>query len=252
LLKNLSKCGGDIVFIKNIDNVVPDSDRAEITGWRKTMAGLLVQLQAEVFRLLEAIRSSPDESRLENAVHFLERDLGVRLPPDWKSDQKLLSGSGSALEFVIDLLDRPLRVCAMVENMGEPGGGPFWVRYPDGSTRLQIVETAQINRNNPAHMSIAGASAYFNPTDMVCGLRDLDGKPFALRRFRDSKTCFITEKSREGRTIRALELPGLWNGSMAFWNTAFVETPAEYFNPVKSVNDLLRPAHSRVMVMRSL
>ncbi len=243
LLKNLSECGGDIVFIKNIDNVVPDAVRADITSWRRTMGGLLVQIQSEIFRLLGAIRASPDESRLENAVHFLERDLGVRLPPHWKKEHRLFSGSGSMREFVIALLDRPVRVCAMVENRGEPGGGPFWVRYPDGSTRLQIVETPQIDRSNPAQMAIANSSSYFNPTDMVCGLRDVDGMPFQLQEFRDPDAGFITVKSGAAGDLRALELPGLWNGSMAFWNTIFVEAPSDYFNPVKSVNDLLRPAH---------
>ena len=145
--------------------------------------------------------------------------------------------------YMMRVLNRPIRVCSMVKNLGEPGGGPFWVRDGDGALSLQVVETPQIDSTSPRQREIAESSTHFNPTDMVCGLRHSEGGNFRLRDFVDPDTGFVTVKSKDGKTLKALEWPGLWNGSMAFWNSVFIEMPAWTFNPVKSVNDLLRPSH---------
>jgi hypothetical protein len=155
-------------------------------------------------------------------------------------DSKVLAEKAA---YLIRTFDRPLRVCAMVRNQGEPGGGPFWVRAKDGALRPQIVETAQVDMGSSAQRKIVEAATHFNPVDMVCSLRDSHGALHKLQDFLDPETCFISTKSKDGKTLKALELPGLWNGSMAFWNTVFVEMPVESFNPAKTVNDLLRPGH---------
>jgi uncharacterized protein DUF4301 len=248
LLENLSHCGGDLVFIKNIDNVVPDALRPEITEWRSAMGGLLAEVQSGIFRHLAAIRDSGDSGNLDQAGvlseagRFAEDMLGIRLP-EGMMDRNGDRSRKSAREYVMGILDRPVRVCAMVENRGEPGGGPFWVRHRDGSSRLQIVEPPQVDTRSREQASIAQGSAFFNPTDLVCGLLDSQGRPFELTRFADAEAGFLTRKSKDGRDLLALELPGLWNGSMADWNTVFLEAPAEIFNPVKSIVDLLRHAH---------
>jgi uncharacterized protein DUF4301 len=243
LLENLAHCGGDLVFIKNIDNIVPDAMRPEITEWRLAMGGLLAETQSVVFRHLAAIKGSDEGRALSEAAHFAQDMLGIRLPPGMLP----LNGTGSreaARRYLMGIFDRPIRVCAMVENRGEPGGGPFWVRHRDGSSRIQIVEMQQVDFRSSDQAAIAEGSAFFNPTDLACGLLDSHGRPFDLARFADPEAGFITMKSRDGRDLMALELPGLWNGSMADWNSVFVEAPAEIFNPVKSVVDLLR--HGRV------
>ncbi|MDB5103109.1 MAG: conserved hypothetical cytosolic protein [Fibrobacteres bacterium] len=242
LLENLQECAGDLVFIKNIDNIVPDPLRPEITEWRRIMGGLLVETQSGISRHLDKLRTSQDPGSISEAARFAEGALGIILPDGFKD----LTGEPSqekARAYLIRILDRPVRVCAMVENLGEPGGGPFWVRHTDGSLRLQIVETPQVDPGSAAQKAIAGGSGFFNPTDMVCGLRNPAGAPFRLQDFTDPEAGFITSKSKDGRNLKALELPGLWNGSMAEWNSVFVEAPASIFNPVKTVIDLLRPAH---------
>jgi hypothetical protein len=240
LLDNLARCGGDLVFVKNVDNIVPDALRAPHTAFRRAMGGLLARLQKETRRHLEALRAGPDAAALR-AAGDLCRTLGTLLPDDLETGKGL--SEGKARDLLAALLDRPLRVCAMVENRGEPGGGPFWVRGSDGALTLQIVETPQIDSRSRTQMDIAARSGFFNPTDLVCALLDPGGRPYDLRRYRDPEAGFITSKSKDGRPLQALELPGLWNGSMAHWNTVFVEAPATIFNPVKSVVDLLREAH---------
>lgn len=240
LLDNLGRCGGDLVFIKNIDNIVPDALRGPQTAFRKAMGGLLVRMQRETHRLLEALRAGADADTLRAAGRLCGR-LGTILPPTWRDENG--HPRPEARERIAGLLDRPMRVCAMVENQGEPGGGPFWVRGADDSLTLQIVESPQVDPRSPRQTAIAAEAGFFNPTDLVCALRGPDGKPYDLRRFRDPETGFISAKSKDGRPLQALELPGLWNGSMAHWNTVFVEAPAGIFNPVKSVVDLLRDAH---------
>ncbi|MBW8888600.1 MAG: DUF4301 family protein [Fibrobacteres bacterium] len=240
LLDNLARCGGDLVFIKNIDNIVPDALRGPHTSFRRAMGGMLVRLQREVRHQLEALRSGPDAESIR-AAGRLCRKLGTVLPHALRDENG--DARAEARDRLTALLDRPMRVCAMVENRGEPGGGPFWVRGHDGSLTLQIVETPQVDSRSLSQRSIASQAGFFNPTDLVCSLLDPRGKPYDLRRFRDPKAGFITTKSKDGRALRALELPGLWNGSMAHWNTVFMEAPVDIFNPVKSVVDLLRPAH---------
>jgi hypothetical protein len=240
LLENLARCGGDIVFVKNIDNIVPDALRPPHTAFRRAMGGLLVRLQQETRRQLEALRAGPDAAALRAAAELC-RTLGTRFPND-VSEGAFLTG-GNVRDQLAAWLDRPLRICAMVENRGEPGGGPFWVRGADGALALQIVESPQVDPGSRTQKDIAARAGFFNPTDLVCALLDPRGKPYDLRRYRDPEAGFITVKSKDGRPLQALELPGLWNGSMAHWNTVFVAAPAGIFNPVKSVVDLLRQAH---------
>lgn len=240
LLDNLSKCGGDLVFIKNIDNIVPDPLRPPLIAFRKAMGGLLVRLQKEVRRQMEALRSSSDAETVRDAGRLLSA-LGTELPAALRDPEG--EARPEARDRLYGLLDRPLRVCAMVENRGEPGGGPFWVRGADGSASLQIVETAQVDARSAPQKAISGSAGFFNPVDMACGLRDLRGRPYDLGRYSDPDAGFIAAKSKDGKPLLALELPGLWNGSMARWNSVFVEAPAEIFNPVKSVVDLLRETH---------
>jgi Domain of unknown function (DUF4301) len=240
LLNNLQNSAGDIVFIKNIDNIVPERLRTEILEHRQSLCGHLLTLQTQVFaylrRLLHCrLEASMSLALVQEISAFVEVNLGISLPN--------LKSLREQTEYLLKILHRPIRVCAMVKNQGEPGGGPFWVRHPDGSRRLQIVEDAQVDKNLPEHAQAMALATHFNPTDLVCGLRDYQGEMFQLQDFVDPDTYFITNKSKDGKPIHVLELPGLWNGSMAFWNTAFVEVPVETFNPVKSVNDLLRPSH---------
>ncbi|HLK13041.1 MAG TPA: DUF4301 family protein [Candidatus Binatia bacterium] len=237
LLANLADLGADVVCIKNIDNVVPERLLGPTVHWKKALIGLLATVQARAFELLRALAAGPDPA-VEAALAFLEHELLVVVPAAVRAGNAAVRRA-----FAIDRLDRPLRVCGMVRNRGEPGGGPFWVRGPDGGTSLQIVETAQVDVGSPGQRAILAAATHFNPVDLVCGLRDWRGRPFDLARFVDPDAVFLAEKSHEGRVLKALEHPGLWNGGMAGWNTVFVEVPAITLNPVKTVNDLLRPEH---------
>jgi hypothetical protein len=248
LLENLYHTGGDIVFIRNIDNVVPERLRSGILARRKALGGYLLNLQERAGSYLSRLRSGDaDENLIEEAAHFAGQRL-CAVPPE--SMQGLPDGAASdaaalaaKAAYLIRILDRPLRVCAMVRNQGEPGGGPFWVRAKDGTLRPQIVESAQVDTGSSAQRKIAESATHFNPVDLVCALRDPKGGLYKLQDFVDPDAFFISSKSKDGKTLKALELPGLWNGSMAFWNTVFVEMPVEAFNPVKTVNDLLRPNH---------
>lgn len=226
LLANLAKIDADLVFIKNIDNVTTDDRKGDTILYKKALGGMLLRLQEEIFARLRALDAG--EADLARIAAFIERELCTKLPEEW--DAVLLRA----------LLDRPLRVCGMVRNEGEPGGGPFWVAAPDGTQSLQIAESSQIA---PADKHLLRRATHFNPVDLVCGLRSYRGEPFDLGRFSDPSTGFISEKSSGGRPLRAQELPGLWNGAMARWNTIFVEVPVSTFTPVKEVNDLLRCSH---------
>jgi hypothetical protein len=169
---------------------------------------------------------------------FLENELCVEAPEDYE-DYSLEEKK----DYCRTKLNRPLRICGMVKNVGEPGGGPFWAENPDGSISLQVVESAQIDLKDPEQKEIFEKATHFNPVDLICTLKDYKGNKFNLLDFRDPKTGFNTQKSQSGRDLKAQELPGLWNGAMADWNTLFVEVPLITFNPVKTVNDLLRPEH---------
>lgn len=238
LLENLNDVKGDIVFIKNIDNVVPDRLKAEICRYHQALGGYLVKLQQRIFSYLQDLDvADPGDSLLAEIRAFMRDFFGVDISSGPRDEQ---------VKSLRQKLNRPLRVCGMVKNEGEPGGGPFWVRGSDLSCSRQIVESSQVDFSAPDQAEIWQRSTHFNPVDLVCGLRDYRGEPFDLHEFSDPDTGFITVKSSEGKELKALEHPGLWNGAMAAWNTVFIEVPARTFNPVKSVFDLLRPAHQNV------
>ena len=243
LLENLRHTGGDLVFVKNIDNLAPASRRAQVLAFRRMLGGYLVHLQERIRAYARALGGNPDARLVEEAAHFAEQRLGCALPGPLNGPSAHAGTLAAKISWLARAFARPLRVCAMVKNRGEPGGGPFWVREPDGSVRPQIVETAQVDLTQPSQRKILEAATHFNPVDMVCALRDSGGQPYKLQDFVDYSAGLISEKSKDGKPLKALELPGLWNGSMAYWNTAFVEAPVETFNPVKTVNDLLRENH---------
>ncbi|MEA2558694.1 MAG: hypothetical protein QOH06_198 [Acidobacteriota bacterium] len=231
LLDNLAGLGWDIVLLKNIDNVVPDGRKPLVNGWKKALSGYLLALQERIFRLQERLEADP--AALEEASKLVEEELSRPIPAGLEGEARR--------QFVIEALNRPLRVCGVVRNQGEPGGGPFWIEDERGQLSLQIVESSQIDPKTRQEMLAGGT--HFNPVDIVCALRDRHGAPYDLHRFVDPTTVFISSKSHEGRPLKALERPGLWNGAMAGWNTVFVEVPDETFAPVKTVLDLLRPEH---------
>jgi len=239
LLENLNHMDGDIIFIKNIDNVVPDHLKAETFIWKKITAGYLIEVERRIFDYMEKLASPHVGPRLlAEATDFLEMELLIPMPSDLRQRSPMDNRA-----FLMEKLDRPVRVCGMVKNVGEPGGGPFWVEEASGRRSLQIVETAQIDFDSREQQEIFDASTHFNPVDLVCGIRDWRGKPFDLSRFVDPNAVFISQKSKGGKDLKALEHPGLWNGSMSGWITIFVEVPGITFNPVKTVNDLLRKEH---------
>ncbi len=239
LLENLSDLKGDIIFVKNIDNVAPDRLRVASTIYKKALAGYLVELQEIIFSYLKMLeKDGADEAIINSIFNFVRKDLSIN-PPDGTQDLS----RDKRTEYLCAILNRPVRVCGMVRNQAEPGGGPFWVRRADGGVSLQIVEKSQINTEDGTQRRIMEASTHFNPVDLVCGVRDFNGRPFELKKFVDPDTYFISIKSKDGRELKALELPGLWNGAMAFWNTVFIEVPIITFNPVKTVFDLLRDEH---------
>lgn len=239
LIENLNDLQGDLVYVKNIDNVQPDRLKEPGMTWKRVLGGLLVRTQRKVFEFVRALRKAePPADVVEDATRFAREELNVA----W--DGKTLPATYQCLRaFLLERLTRPLRVCGVVPNTGEPGGGPFWVRQADGIVGPQIVETAQIDPGSEPQQAILASSTHFNPVDLVCAVRDLDGRPFDLHRFIDDQAVIVARKSDGGRELNALERPGLWNGAMAGWNTILVEVPLASFSPVKSVFDLLRPEH---------
>lgn len=239
LLENLNELKGDIVFIKNIDNVVPDRLKEETFIYKKALGGYLIELQDKVFQHLEILLSRAcNQASLNDIMRFAAEELFITPP------ELIAKGSMDTLiDYFISKLNRPLRVCGMVKNEGEPGGGPFWVKRGPYDISLQIVESSQINMESEEQRAIWNSATHFNPVDIICAVRDYSGNPFHLMDYSDPKTGFITIKSKQGRKLKALELPGLWNGAMAEWNTVFVEVPMITFNPVKTVFDLLRKEH---------
>jgi hypothetical protein len=236
LLDNLADLDADVVFLKNIDNVVPTRLQGEIYDWKRVLAGMLVETQRSAFAHVEALEREGSETDVRRAMQFLADVLGVRRAAGQHGSV------GERRRLALALLDRPLRVCGMVPNRGEAGGGPFWVDGADGETK-QIVEPPQVDPSSSEQQALLRSAPHFNPVDLVCGLRDRRGRAYDLRRFVDESAYLVVEKSHEGRPLRSIERPGLWNGSMAGWNTIFVEVPLATFAPVKTVNDLLRPAH---------
>lgn len=235
LIQNMNRLNADIVFVKNIDNV-SHNHTAQIALYKKALGGILLQVQETVFRYLKYLHH--DQVTLEmlhEIAQFVSQKLLMEISEDFPKYTR-----ESKIDYLMEALNRPIRVCGMVKNEGEPGGGPFWVRDQKGRVFLQIIESSQIEKNQRFIMEQA---THFNPVDLVCGIRDFQGRNFDLTRFVDPHTGFIVEKNKDGRPLKAFELPGLWNGAMAKWITLFVEVPLETFNPVKTVNDLLKPAH---------
>ena len=238
LIENLNDLDADVVFIKNIDNVVPDRLKDDTVRYKKLLAGVLVSLQKQAFSYLELLDSGQyTHEQVLEVLHFLQKKLFCKNP-----ETKNLEDAELVI-YLRNKLNRPMRVCGMVPNVGEPGGGPFLAYNPDGTVSLQILESSQIDMNDPAKKEMFVKGTHFNPVDLVCAVRDYKGHKFDLTAFVDKATGFISYKSKNGKELKALELPGLWNGAMSDWNTVFVEVPLSTFNPVKTVNDLLRDQH---------
>lgn len=241
LIENLNDLNADIVFIKNIDNVIPDKYKESESKYKKILAGVLIDNQKQVFEYLNLIDSGNyTHEQLLDILHFVQTVFNIKNP-----ETKYLED----VELVLYLkkkLNRPMRVCGMVKNVGEPGGGPFIAVNQDGTFSPQILESSQIDMKDPSKKAMFEDGTHFNPVDLVCAVKDYEGSKFDLTKYVDKNTGFISVKSKNGKELKALELPGLWNGAMSDWNTIFVEVPIETFNPVKVVNDLLRKEHQAV------
>ncbi|MGH7739507.1 MAG: DUF4301 family protein [bacterium] len=238
LIQNLDQLGADLVFIKNIDNVVVEKLLETTLEWKKLLGGYLLEAQDGIFGYLNRLEADGGEETIRAAVEFIRKELWITTPDGfdaWDGAKKK--------KWLVNRLNRPLRVCGVVPNTGEPGGGPFWIRSASGGASLQIVESAQVDPDAKDQRLIFSRSSHFNPVDLVCALSDREGRAFSLRSYVDEAAVFISRKSHQGRDLKALELPGLWNGAMAGWTTLFVEVPLATFNPVKTVYDLLKPAH---------
>ncbi|HEY4628178.1 MAG TPA: DUF4301 family protein [Flavobacterium sp.] len=236
LIENLNNLDADIIFIKNIDNVI-QNHKESIALYKKALAGILIELQQQVFQYLNEIERAK-EADLDEMIAFAKRKLNVEILEDF-SKYTL----ENKISYIKNILDRPIRVCGMVKNEGEPGGGPFWVRDSKGAISLQIVETSQVDLANAEQVKILADATHFNPVDLVCGILNHKNEKFDLTHFVDHNSGFIVEKNKNGKPLKGYELPGLWNGAMAKWITVFVEVPLMTFNPVKNVNDLLKTAH---------
>jgi hypothetical protein len=238
LIENLNDIAADVVFIKNIDNVVPDSFKSITVQYKQLIAGVLVDYQQKIFTYLELIDSGKyTQKQLLEMLYFLQNELCIKNP-----ETKILEDVELVL-YIKSKLNRPLRVCGMVRNAGEPGGGPFLAVNSDGTISLQILESSQIDLKDAEKKALFECGTHFNPVDLVCAIKNYKGEKFDLPHYVDKNTGFISFKSKNGKELKALELPGLWNGAMSDWNTVFVEVPIETFNPVKTVNDLLRTEH---------
>ncbi len=238
LIENLNNIDADVIFIKNIDNVIQNNIN-KTTLYKKALGGILIESQQKVYAYLKAIEEGLiKEEDIEEIVNFLMQKLNIEMTGDFNKftvEHKISK--------IKELLNRPIRVCGMVKNEGEAGGGPFWVRNERGEISLQIVESSQVDLTNKKQKSILDKATHFNPVDLVCGTKNYIGEKFNLEDFVDHNTGFIVEKSAEGKIVKNYELPGLWNGGMSNWLTIFVAVPLITFNPVKTVNDLLKPAH---------
>ena len=238
LIQNLNDIDADVIFVKNIDNVVPDRLKEDTVTYKQLIAGILVSLQEKIFEYLRLLDTGNyTHEQLEEIIRFVQRDLCCR-----KNDITELEDADLVI-YLRNKLNRPTRVCGVVKNVGEPGGGPFLTYNQDGTVSLQILESSQIDKSNTEYMKMFTEGTHFNPVDLVCAVKDYKGNAFNLPDFVDHTTGFISSKSKNGKELKALELPGLWNGAMSDWNTVFVEVPLSTFNPVKTVNDLLREQH---------
>ena len=238
LIENLNDIDADVIFIKNIDNVVPDRYKGDTVKWKQIIAGILVETQRKVFDYLKILESGNyNRELLKEILRFVQYDLCCQKP-----DAEYLENAELA-RYLKTKLNRPIRVCGVVRNVGEPGGGPFNAYNQDGTISLQILESSQIDKNKVEYQKMFAEGTHFNPVDLVCATKNYKGEKFNLPDYVDRNTGFISNKSKDGRELKALELPGLWNGAMSDWNTIFVEVPLTTFNPVKTVNDLLRDVH---------
>lgn len=239
LIENLNDREGEVIFIKNIDNIVPDRLKEQTFRFKRVIGGYLFELRDTIFSFLEKLEDGNiSDNELKKIIAFAAEKLCIGPGPDFGEMSKI-----EKVDFLFTKLNRPIRICGMVKNEGEPGGGPFWVKNSEGEVSLQIVESSQIDLADAGQKEIFGKSTHFNPVDLVCYLRNYKGEQFDLREYVDPETGFISIKSKDGRELKAQELPGLWNGAMADWITVFVEVPPVTFNPVKTVNDLLRKEH---------
>lgn len=235
LIENLHECKADVIFIKNIDNVVPDWMKHTTIVYKQALAGMMLELQNKMFEYIEVLKNNPSEEKLVEIEKFIKNKLFF--------DVEQHTGIQKRKEALRKALYRPIRICGMVKNQGEPGGGPFFAKSSEREKSLQIVETAQINRNDTSQKAILSSATHFNPVDLVCGTKDYRGNRYNLRKYIDPATGFISKKTKGALTVKSQELPGLWNGAMSEWITLFVEVPLATFNPVKTVNDLLRKEH---------
>ena len=231
LIENLNEQHADLIFVKNIDNVVPDWMKHTTVIYKQVLAGMLLELREKCFDMLRTLDTKPDDKTLAKLIRTAQKDFNIMVP------------EGCDARTLHNLLNRPMRICGMVKNLGEPGGGPFYTIDSMGNRSLQVVESAQVNHNDPQQEAIFQASTHFNPVDLVCSTKNYRGRYFDLRLYVDPQTGFISKKSKGAMTVKSQELPGLWNGAMAHWITLFVEVPVATFNPVKTVNDLLRKEH---------
>lgn len=237
LIENLNDIDAQLIFIKTVDNVVPDSHKEITVKYKKALAGYLLKTKENIANYIELLKN-PTGKVLDEAYVFVSKKLCVEFDGDFlsKSDKEKAA-------LLLAKLKRPLRVCGMVRNEGEPGGGPYWAKNSDGTISLQIAEASQIDKNDPEAMAIMKNATHFNPVDLICDVTDCSGKKFNLTEFTDPKTGFISNKSKNGKTLKSIERPGLWNGAMSDWNTIFVEEPIDTFCPVKTILDLLRDKH---------
>ncbi len=239
LLKNLSSVNADFIFVKNIDNVVPEGYLEKILPYKKLLGGLALQTQKEIFTFLSRLEKGElNLAHIEKIIAFCSRTLNIVFPADFSQE----SGKRKK-QILFSFLNRPLRICGVVKNKGEPGGSTFWVNEKDGTQTRQIVEIGHVDKDKPKQTAIWSGAKYFNPVDMVCCIKNYRGEKFNLDNYVNPDAYLITSKNERGRRLKALEAPGLWNGGMAHWNTVFVEVPLYVFNPVKTVDDLLRPEH---------
>ena len=239
LIKNLDQIDADIIFIKNIDNVVVNRYQQEVVKYKKVLAGVLLETQHQLFSYAKTLEANDlSENKISEITLFLTQKLNVVINPQFEK-----YANNHKIEYLKSKINRPIRVCGMVKNENEPGGGPFWVKHENGEISLQIVESAQVNTSLKKQKAILKNATHFNPVDIVCGVKNHKGEAFNLEQYIDSSSYFVTTKTKHGHKLKTLERPGLWNGSMADWNTIFVEVPIITFNPVKTVNDLLKFTH---------
>jgi hypothetical protein len=239
LLKNLNDLKADIVSIKNIDNIVPNHLRDETYNYKKILGGYLIALQKKVFDFLRKLeREITDDSLINETIKFIKNEFEIDI-----SDKVKAKTLPEKKKYLFNFLNRPIRICGMVKKEDHPGGGPFWVESENGEISKQIVETAQVDLSDGNQVRILESATHFNPVDLACGVKDYKGNHFNLDEFSNPETGLVTQKSKDGKELKALELPGLWNGGMYYWLTVFVEVPKITFNPVKEINDLLKPEH---------